>query len=305
MSTIAGRYWTLLIILLGVVLGFVLPNIGLLWKPYLPYLLMLLMFFVSLTINPKEIKKSTKNYPVIMLSLFMVFIVTPFLSLLAKAFFSPIAYAGTVLAFASPSAIATGFWSSIFNGDVAAALVISTATNLLAIVTMPLTMYLVLGTTVNVDITWMILNLSEMIIIPLGASFLLKRTVRTGLNRLSVYASRFNLIIMTLLIWGSIAPGAAIAKGNAAEFALLNIFMFIMLGLALSVAYTLGRKYGRKQAITIGIASSVKNAALSLVLGATMFGSNVLPPLIANLIAQNVMLIPLSMILREKQSTRV
>jgi BASS family bile acid:Na+ symporter len=309
MSMFIGRYSTLLIILIGIILGFSLPNIGLLWRPYLPYLLMLLMFFVSLTVEPKEIVKSTKNYPVIALTLSMVFIVTPLLSLLAGAFFSSAAYDGTVLAFASPSAIATGFWCGIFSGDVAAALVISTVTNLLAIITMPFTMFLALGTTFNINVGWMMLYLSEMILIPLAASFLLKRIYKKSLNNLSEYTSKVNSIIMMMLIWGSIAPGVATVESDVAEFTLLNLFMLIMLGLAFFAAYGLGKKYGRKQAITIGIAASVKNAALSLILGAGIFGSTigptVLPPLIANLIAQNILLVPLRMILKDQQDTNV
>jgi predicted Na+-dependent transporter len=75
--------------------------------------------------------------------------------------------------------------------------------------------------------------------------------------------------------------------------------MIIMLGIAFGAAYEFGKRYGRKRAITIGIATCVKNATLALVLGATMFGPNALSPLIANLIAQNVLLIPLKMVLRE------
>lgn len=308
MSTFIGKYLTLLIILLGITLGFLLPNVGLLWKPYLPYLLMLLMFFVSLTIQPGEIVKSIRDYNVIALTLVMVFVLTPLLSLLAKPFFSSTAYAGTVLAFAGPSAIATGFWSGIFNGDVAVALVISTVTNLMAIVTMPFTMLLALGTTVNIDVGWMMLYLSEMILVPLGASFLLKGIVKRSLNHLSGYTSRVNSIIMMMLIWGSIAPGVAAAESNVVEFALLNVFMLITLGLAFLVAYTLGRRRGSKQAITMGIAASVKNAALSLILGATIFapifGPKILSPLIANLMAQNILLVPLRSILKDQRSVK-
>jgi BASS family bile acid:Na+ symporter len=302
MGTSIRDYSTPLIILFGIVLGFTLPSVGLMWKPYLTYLLMLLMFSVSLTIEPKEITKSIKNYPFIALGLLMVFIITPLLSLMAKVLFSPTAYGGTVLAFACPSAIATGFWCNVLCGDVATALVLSAVANLLAIVTLPLTMLIALGTVVEVDVGWMIVNLLELILVPLAASFLLKAIVRRNLKRLGEYTSRVNLIIMVMLIWGSIASGAKIAKGEAVEFAFLNIFMLIMLGLAFSVAYGLGRKYGRERAITLGVAASVKNAVLSLVLGMTVFGTDFLPPLIANLIAQNILLIPLIIILRKHRS---
>jgi predicted Na+-dependent transporter len=184
-------------------------------------------------------------------------------------------------------------------------MVISTVTSLLAIVTMPFTLLLALRTTVNIDVGWMIIYLSEVILIPLAASFLLKTIIKKNLGHLKQHTSRVNSIIMMMLIWGSIAPGVSAVENDAAEFAYLNVFMLITLGLAFFAAYTLGKKYGRKQAITIGIAASVKNAALTLILGATLFGSSlgptILPPLIANLIAQNILLIPLRAILKDQQ----
>jgi BASS family bile acid:Na+ symporter len=299
MSVIIKEYSTMLIILAGILLGFMLPNVGLMWKPFLPYLLMLLMFFVSLTVEAKDIGDCFRKYRVIAFCLFMVFVFTPLLSVFAKVFFSSNAYSGTVLAFCSPSAIATGFWSSVFNADVAIALVISTVTSLLAIITIPLTMFLFVGTMVGIDVGWMILNLSEMILVPLGASFLLKGIASTSVKRLTRYSSKLNLIIMTLLIWGSASPGVEYVRNHVTEFMSLNVFMIIMLGIAFGAAYEFGKRYGRKRAITIGIATCVKNATLALVLGATMFGPNALSPLIANLIAQNVLLIPLKMVLRE------
>jgi predicted Na+-dependent transporter len=292
----------MLIILLGILFGFLLPSVGVIWKAYLPYLLMLLMFFVSLTIEPKEIAYSVKNYSLIGLALFMVFIFTPLLSLLARPLFSQADYTGTVLAFACPSAIATGFWCSVICGDVATGLVMSTVTNLLAIVTLPFTMLIILGATIRINTGWMILNLAELILIPLGSSFMLKALIRKSLRHLSGYTSKANSIIMMLLIWGSIAPGVADAEKDAVEFGFLNVFMLIMLALAFCIAYELGRNHGREQAVTVAIGSSVKNAALSLVLGLTIFGSNVLSPLIANLIAQNILLIPLTIILKKHRS---
>jgi predicted Na+-dependent transporter len=301
-SKSVSQYSTLLIILLGISLGFLSPNIGQMWKAYLPYLLMLLMFFVSLTIEPKEIMHSIKNYPLIALMLFTVFVVTPSLSLLARPLFSQADYTGTVLAFTCPSAIATGFWCSVICGDVATGLVISMVSNLLAIVTLPFTMLLFLGTAAKINTGWMILNLAELILIPLGASFLLKAITGKNLRHLSGYTSKANLIIMMLLIWGSIAPGVADAEKNILEFASLNVFMLIMLALAFCIAYRLSKKQGREQAVTMGIASSVKNATLSLVLGLTVLGPNILSPLIANLIGQNILMIPLTIIFKKRRS---
>jgi BASS family bile acid:Na+ symporter len=299
LSTLISKYPTLLIIVLSIALGFFFPQVGLIWKPYLALLLMSLMFCVTLSIESNEIAYSMKNYRVIMLGLFTVFVLMPLLSLPAKPFFSPIVYAGTMLAFCCPSAIATAFWAKVFKGDVATAMVISIITNLLSIATIPVTMLIAIGTAVNVDVVSMMMNLGEIILIPIIASFLLRELVHVDWNRAVVYSSRMELCILVLLIWGSIAPGVEYARNNMTEFVLLNTFMLGALALAFMLTYFLTRRFGHKKAISIEIATTVKNAALSLVIGLSAFGPLILPPLIANLIAQNLLLIPAKALTKE------
>lgn len=284
---------------MSIVLGFVFPDVGLMWRPYLALLLMFLMFFVTLDIEPKELRRSLSNFPVIVAGLFMVFVVTPLLSLLAKPFFSPIVYAGIVLALSSPAAVATAFWAKVFRADVPAALIISTVTNLLSIVTIPATMLIALGTTISMDVAGMMLNLAEIVLIPMTASFLIRKYVHINHGLVMAVTSRTELVILVFLVWGSTAPGVAYAKENVTEFVILNVFLLLTLALAFVIAYFLTRRLGHKQAVSIGIATTVKNVALSLVIGSVAFGSQIIPPLIANLIAQNLLLIPLKAAIKD------
>jgi len=298
-SSSASKFVTPLIIIMSIVLGFVFPDVGLMWRPYLALLLMFLMFFVTLDIEPKELRRSLSNFPVIVAGLFMVFVVTPLLSLLAKPFFSPIVYAGIVLALSSPAAVATAFWAKVFRADVPAALIISTVTNLLSIVTIPATMLIAIGTTISMDVAGMMLTLAEIVLIPMTASFLIKKYVHINHGLVTAVTSRTELVILVFLVWGSTAPGVAYAKENVTEFVILNVFLLLTLALAFVIAYFLTRRLGHKQAVSIGIATTVKNVALSLVIGSVAFGSQIIPPLIANLIAQNLLLIPLKAAIKD------
>jgi BASS family bile acid:Na+ symporter len=284
---------------MSIVLGFVFPDVGLMWRPYLALLLMFLMFFVTLDIEPKELRRSLSNFPVIVAGLFMVFVVTPLLSLLAKPFFSPIVYAGIILAFSCPAAVATAFWAKVFRADVPAALIISTVTNLLSIVTIPATMLIAIGTTISMDVAGMMLTLAEIVLIPMTASLLIKKYVHINHGLVTAVTSRTELVILVFLVWGSTAPGVAYAKENVTEFVTLNVFLLLTLALAFVIAYFLTRRLGHKQAVSIGIATTVKNVALSLVIGSVAFGSQIIPPLIANLIAQNLLLIPLKAAIKD------
>jgi bile acid:Na+ symporter, BASS family len=300
MSGIINKYSTLLVIVLSIILGFALPQVGLVWKPFLVPLLMLLMFSLTLTVEPNEIARSLNNYRVVGIGVFTVFVLTPLLSLTSGIFFSSVVYAGVVLALCCPSAVATAFWAKVFRGDIAVAIVISVVTNLLSIFTIPATMLIAVGTTVNVDVASMMLNLAEIVLIPMTASFLLRKFVRVDWVKLGKYNSRIELGILVLLVWGSIAPGVAYTLNNLGQFAVLNVFMLAILAAALVLTHLLTEKLGHQKAISIGIAATVKNAALSLVIGLTAFGSGVLPPLIANLVAQNLLLVVAKALTKEK-----
>jgi predicted Na+-dependent transporter len=75
--------------------------------------------------------------------------------------------------------------------------------------------------------------------------------------------------------------------------------MLGILALAWALTHFLTKRFGHKKSVSIEIATTVKNAALSLVIGLAAFGPRVLPPLIANLIAQNLLLIPAKALTKE------
>jgi len=301
MSAFVKKYYTSLVVVSSIVLGFLFLQLGAIWKPYLSILLMLLMFFVMLGIDPREIVNSARNLPLVLTGLMTVFVLVPVLSLIAKPFFSSIVYIGIVLALCCPSAVVSSFWTKLLKGDVATALVMSIATNLLSVVTIPATMLLAAGTALNVDVVSMMLNLAEIILVPMAASYLLRKFVRIEWNKINAYGSRIELGLLVLVIWGSVASGAKYVTNEVPEFVSLNVFMFAILAAAFALTYRLTERFGHKRAISIGIATTVKNAALSLVIGLAAFPNapQVLPPLIANLIAQNLLLIPAKELTKE------
>jgi predicted Na+-dependent transporter len=295
MNALISRYFTSLIVVVSIILGFAFPEVGMTWKSSLALLLMLLMFFVALSIEPKEVARTVRSYPIILVGLFTTFVLVPVLALSTKPFFSSVIYAGIVLALCCPSAIVSAFWTKVFKGDIATALVMSVVTNLISIVTIPATMLIAVGTVLSVDIPSMMINLAEIILIPMTASFLLRKFVHFDWNRVSSYGAKAELGILVLVVWGSVAQGVKYVSNNITEFVLLNVFILGILAFAFIMTHFLTRRFGHEKAISIEIATTVKNAALSLVIGLTAFGAlsaRALPPLIANLIAQNLLLIP-------------
>jgi len=282
---------TPLVIIAGIVLGFLLPAVGLLWKNYIGLLLVVLMLFLYLRIDTEDVKNSVRDPKPLGWALLMTFVFMPLLALIGRVFFAPILFSGIVLALSSPPAAAAGFWTRIFKGDIAFALVATAISSLFAVVTVPASMLLATGAIASFDPYPMILMLAELILVPAVTVLLLKKAVHIEWGRVTRHTAHLELVVVFLLIWGSIAPGIESVRENLLQFGLLNVFMFASLGLGFSIAFLVGKKFGYAHAISAGIATCVKNAGLSLVIGLTMFGSSVVPPLIANLVAQNLLIV--------------
>jgi predicted Na+-dependent transporter len=291
---------TPLVIITAIVLGFSMPTVGLLWKNYIGLLLVLLMLFLYLRIDAKDVKDSVGDLKPFGWTLLMTYVFMPLLALVGSILFAPALFSGIVLALSSPPAAASGFWARLFTGDIAFALVVTAIASLLAVVAVPASMLLTTGAIAPFDPYPMILMLAELILIPAVAVLLLKKVVHIEWPRVTRHTAHLELAVVFLLIWGSIAPGIESVKENLLQFGLLNIFMFVSLALGFSVAFLFGRRFGYGCAIGAGIATCVKNAGLSLVIGLTMFGPSVVPPLIANLVAQNLLIVLLLTCFRSK-----
>ena len=282
---------TPLVIVASIVLGFLLPEVGLLWENYIGLLLVALMLFLYLRIDAKDVKDSVRDAKLLGLTLFMTYVFMPILAFVGRVFFSSILFSGIVLALSSPPAAATSFWARIFKGNIAFALVVTAIASVLAVAIVPASMFLATGAIGSFDPYPMILMLAELILVPAAIVLLLKKIIRIEWNRVTRRTAHFELAIVFLLIWGSIAPGIESVRENLLQFGLLNVFMFASLSLGFAIAFLVGRKFGYGRAISAGIATCVKNAGLSLVIGLTMFGPSVVPPLIANLVAQNLLVV--------------
>ena len=185
MSSFITRNMTPIVVLIAIVMGFMFPTIGLLWKNYVGFLLVLLMFFSYLRIDAGDLKDSFRDTKPLALALFMSFVFLPLLALIGRVFFAPVLFSGIVLAFASPPAAATAFWARNCKGDIAFALVVTATASVLAIVTVPATMLLATGSIMPFDPYPMILMLAELILVPSEAVLLLKQAVHIDWARMT------------------------------------------------------------------------------------------------------------------------
>jgi predicted Na+-dependent transporter len=250
------------------------------------------MFFVALSIKPREFVNSLRNYKIILLALFLVFLVPPIFSVAGMPFFKPVEYAALVIAFSSPAAISSVFWCDVFRGHTPLALIISMVTNILALVTIPITILFVTQTITQIDSAAIFTNLLFILVVPLVAAQALRRILSQKTQKIVVRSPPIQQALVLFLIWGAVAPGAIFVEESPVEFMLLLSFILLILSVSFVVAYFSSKRFGRSSAIALSVASSHKNSTLAIVIGELVLGPIALPALIANLIGQNLFVIP-------------
>ncbi|MEM2873148.1 MAG: bile acid:sodium symporter [Nitrososphaerales archaeon] len=286
-----------LIVFLGLSLGLILAQIGLFFKPFLAYFLTLLMFFTCLKIDLADFRRI--NIRTIFVALFLVFVFMPLLSLIG-ILFSPLIFTGILLAFSCPTAVATAFFSDALKGNPSLAIVLTTITSLISIVTLPITMLIGVGMLIKFDAISMILSLIQIVLVPLSAAILIRRYFRKISDDALKYGNFVSNMALILILWGGVASGVSYIQSNIYDFLGINLVITFLLTIVILVSYNMGRIFGRKDAITLTIATLLKNSVLALVIGIITFGSGVLPALVAHLIDQNILLIPLGLFLKGK-----
>lgn len=281
-----SRYLFSIVIFLSLAFGLLFPGVAVLWKDYQNFLLALLMFFSALRVERSNLEKANARQMLALLS--FVFILMPLLSLPFKLA-DPLTSMGVVTALASPSAAATAFFSSFLGGDIALGVVISFIASLLSIATLPITIQLLAGAAVPVDNSKIFRILIEVIILPILAALLSKKFFRKLTEVINKHKD-YQLAVMFLLSSSIIGVSNSVIRGNEQLFLKETAALFVILLFGGVVAYMFGRRYGKKQAVTFFVATSVKNAMLAFAIVFELFGIPAVLPMVANLVAQFILM---------------
>ena len=287
------------VILLGALFAFILPVPGLLLRPFLDYLLMFLIFLSCLDIDLKEILDGLRQYPKLIGILIIVHLFSPLIIFLfLKSFFSPEIYLGLILVASVPVGRSAVFLSNLFGGQPEKALVISTISNILSPLLVPLIVYVLAGSTISFDVASMAKSMTIIVIVPFVLALLLQNLpIVTPLKKIQTDVST---ILVALIVWGIIAP-IRLRVLNEIQLSLgLTLISLFLMGLNFILGYLIGKDNPEK--ITYGISAAYKNYSLATIVAATSFPSQVLValPSLVYSVSNNILLLPMQFLLKSK-----
>ncbi len=183
---------------------------------------------------------------------------------------------GILLVSAAPAAGISPSMTRLCRGDSEFVTGILIFTTLVSPITLPLTMNILAGTRMEIDMMGMITTMLTIIIFPMFLSLIIKKIFKDQVEKIKTYLGSAAIIILSLMLLGLTSRGASIIRENLGELPLYGISALI-LGAILSLGgYYLFFFMERKKRIGLSVSSLYVNIGLIIVLAASYFPERVI-----------------------------
>ena len=258
------RYFALLVLIVAIV-SFLLPS-SFSWikTSSINYLLGFIMFFMGLTLKPNDFKIVFTHPKNVLLGCLSQFTIMPLLAwALVTLFQLPNELAvGVILVGCCPGGTSSNVITFLSKGDLALSVGMTAVSTILAPILTPLIVWLLVGTTVDVDVLNMFLSIVQVVIFPIVLGFLVQR-----------FFPKFNNAILKFLPSCSslaiISIVACVVSANSEKLHSVGLIVILVVVLHNVCGYLLGYIIGRlsrmerEQCIAISVEVGMQNSGLA------------------------------------------
>lgn len=264
-----------IIVLTLAALALFIPKTGL-WISlgWINNLLMVVMFGMGLTLRLEDFKLVFTRPKDIIIGCLAQFIFMPALAFLLSKIFNLDAalMAGVVLVGTCPGGTASNVITYLAKGDVALSVGMTSVNTLLAPLLTPAITYLLLKTTVHVDVIAMFLSILKVVIIPIGLGFLINKFFGKFTQKLVKILPLVSVTAICIIIMAVISHNAAkILSTGALVFVVVILHNILGFGCGFALGKILRLDYAKTKALSIEI--GMQNSGLATSLAATAFPS--------------------------------
>jgi len=282
----------MIIVPAGVAIGVLFPQALLPIRPYVTLLFFIMTFQNSLSNDLGSMKRALNQPLVLVAVLAMVHVAMPLLTYAVACLIfgadSP-TVAGVVLEYSVPIGASTVMWIAMFGGELALGLAALLASTLLAPFTIPLTLKLLVGATVEVDALGMMADMGIMIALPaLAATLLNEFTHGWAKERLAPPTMPISRIILPIIV-STNATGIAAYLHNL-TWRLVGIIVFMLVFAVLSFVFgmLLARRLSkdRERFVALSFSCGIRNVSAGAVLASQYFGPEVMFPAVIGTLFQ-------------------
>ena len=273
-SEFVGK-WMAVVVLAIAVLSLFVPK-STLWieLSWVNYLLMVVMFGMGLTLKLSDFKLVFTRPKEIIIGCASQFIVMPALAFLLSKIFGLDAalMAGVVLVGTCPGGTSSNVITYLSKGDVALSVGMTSVNTLLAPVLTPAITYLLLRTTVNVDVMAMFLSIVKVVIVPIALGFVINKFFGKWTARAVKVLPLVSVIAIAMIVAAVVSHNAAkILSTGAIVFAVVILHNLLGYGCGFGLGKLLKFSTPKTKALSIEI--GMQNSGLATSLAATAFSS--------------------------------
>ena len=266
------KYMALIVLAIALISLFIPQSALWISTSWINYLLMVVMFGMGMTLKPESFILVFKRPKDILCGIFAQYTIMPLLAFALSRLFGLDAAltAGVILVGTCPGGTASNVITYFAKGDIALSVSITSVNTMLAPILTPLVTYLLLSTTVEVNIVNMLLAIVNVILIPIALGFVLNRFFATATQKMVDLLPVISVVAICMIIATVVAHNAE--KIYTCGFLVLSVVILHNL-LGYLCGFALGKllkmEPARVKAFSIEI--GMQNSGLATSLASTAF----------------------------------
>lgn len=271
-SDLFGKYMAVIVLVIAALALFVPKSCLWIQTSWVNYLLMIVMFGMGLTLKLEDFKIVLTRPKDIIVGGIAQFTIMPMLAFALGKIFGLEAglLAGLVLVGTCPGGTSSNVMTYLSKGDVALSVGMTSVNTLLAPLLTPAITYLLLRTSIKVDVLSMFLSIIKVVIIPIALGFIINKFWGKYTQKATNILPMISVIAITMIV-------AAVVSHNAEKILSTGIIVFVIVILHNLLGYACGYGVGmlmkaplaRKKAMSIEV--GMQNSGLATSLAGTAF----------------------------------
>lgn len=271
-SDFVGKYMAVIVLVVAALALFVPGSCLWIQTGWINYLLMLVMFGMGLTLKPVDFALVFKRPKEILIGAIAQFTIMPLLAFaLGKIFGLEVGLlAGVILVGTCPGGTASNVITYLSKGDVALSVGMTSVNTLLAPFLTPAITYMLLRTSVSVDVKSMFLSIIKVVIVPIALGLIINHFFGKYTETVVTILPVVSVVAITLIV-------AAVVSHNSERILETGAIVFVVVILHNLLGYVLGYVLGvllklpvaKKKALSLEI--GMQNSGLATSLATTAF----------------------------------
>ena len=271
-SDFTGKYMAAIVLAVAALALFAPQTCLWIQTSWINYLLMIVMFGMGLTLRLEDFAIVFKRPKDIIIGCIAQFTVMPLLAFaLGKGFHLEAGLlAGVILVGTCPGGTASNVMTYLSNGDVPLSVGMTSVNTLLSPFLTPMITFLLLRTTVRVDVASMFFSIIKVVIIPIVVGFIVNRFWGKYKEKISDMLPFVSVAAITLIV-------AAVVSHNAGRILETGAIVFVVVILHNTLGYAVGFVLGKilnlpmKKKKALAIEIGMQNSGLATSLAGTAF----------------------------------